>query len=119
MFNKWFRRKKEKEEKPNVAEKAPIFSTHRYFAVDSRTKDDVLEEAFRHTFRVRKLTNVRNESGATFDASIPALPIYSNVHGQHNLSSSLMAWYGTQGFLSSQITAMIGQHWLVSTAVKN
>lgn len=41
---------------------------------------------------------------------------YGANPGQNTLSSSVISWFGSQGFVSYQIAAIIGQHWLVDKA---
>ena len=115
MFKKLFKRDRKVEE-PKTPQKSEqeAFSTHR-FVLDGRTTQDVLDEALRNTYRVTQLKNVKEKEGFAQDSTLPSGLVY-NVQAQNNLDASIISWYGSQGYLPYQITAMIGQHWLVDKA---
>lgn len=118
MFKRFFKKfVRENNPEEKVVEKEKIgLSTHR-FLTNRQTYEEVLREAFENTYRVTKLKNVHLEEGFAQDAIDCGVSTfgYGGV-GRNNLSPAVIAWYGSQGFLPYQVTAMIGQHWLVDKA---
>lgn len=115
MF-KFFRRKKERDEREAKPVRQSAFSTHR-FPVSDLSHAEITELAISNSRRVTKLKNVSGSGAHAMDAAISTNSnFYGANPGQNTLSSSVISWFGSQGFVSYQIAAIIGQHWLVDKA---
>lgn len=132
MFG-WFKKQAvepAKRKEPMVTSRADkyngFFSTHNELA-DSYTVDDwnVAVKAFARSFQVpidKMEVITTGEDGKevkiAMDDYNPQLSMIKTQNTMYGyLSPTLMAWYGSQGFIGYQTCALIAQHWLVDKAI--